>query len=743
MRTSTLTRFKGVAAVTACSLILSPALEVAAQQPSTAPKPATAQKPASPLAAAAKKPTPSASADIDGGWPRVYGPPSGSMFMLYQPQVASWTDQKRMVAFEAVSYTAKGAQKAALGTIKLEATTSVAVSERLVNFTDFKITESNFPTLERDAVKTAVDEINTYIPREDRVIALDRVLAYIDKSEIVPKNVDGLKADPPVIFYSTSPARLVNIDGDPIWSPIRENDLKYAVNTNWDLFQHEPTKTFYLRDDKHWLQAASVTGPWKAAGTLPASFSKLPPDDNWKDVKAALPGTPPASVPKMFVSTTPAELISLNGPPSYLLISGTQLLWVSNSENDVFRLGKTGPVYLLVSGRWFSAPDFTGPWTFATLKLPEDFKKIPVEHPRSRVLASVPGTAQAAEAVMLAQIPATARVDKKTVKPPEVTYSGDPKFDAIPPTTVSRAVNTDRDIIKSGDLYYMCFDGVWFMSRTPNGPWEVTGTIPSAIYEIPPSSPSYNVTNVTVVEDNSDAVVFATAAAYTGMMVAWGCVVWGTGYYYPPYVMYGGFYPGYYPYYPTYGYRASYNPWTGAYTRGAVAYGPYGGAGVGARYNPRTGTYSRGAAAWGPAGARGAASADNPRTGAVGATRQGAGVYGSWGQTGVARGDQWASTSRVTNNVTGATTRRTETSGGGTAVTRNGQRNNSGVAKTGNGDVYAGRDGNVYRNQGGGWQKYENGGWNNVDTPTPSSRPGAKPARRARTTLVRARIRRR
>ena len=71
---------------------------------------------------------------------------------------------------------------------------------------------------------------------------------------------------------------------------------------------------------------------------------------------------------------------------------GTGLLWVSNTESDVFRMGKTGPVYYLVAGRWFSAPDFTGPWTFATPSLPADFKKIPLEHERSRVLASVPGT---------------------------------------------------------------------------------------------------------------------------------------------------------------------------------------------------------------------------------------------------------------------------------------------------------------------------------------------------------------
>ena len=118
----------------------------------------------------------------------------------------------------------------------------------------------------------------------------------------------------------------------------------------------------------------------------------------------------------------------------------------------------------------------------------------------------------------------------------------------------------------------MCTDGVWFTSKAATGPWEVASTIPKEIYEIPPSSPSHNVTYVTVVEDKSDDdwVTFAAVAGYTGMMVAWGCAVWGTGWYYPPYVGYGGFYPVYYPYYRSYGASAWYNPYTGAYGRARV-----------------------------------------------------------------------------------------------------------------------------------------------------------------------------
>ncbi len=677
----------------------------------------------SPLAAAAASANAASAAVGDRGWPRAYETPSGLRFTIYQPQIASWETQRRMVAYAAVSVELPGGQKPALGTAKVEASTKVALDDRLVNFSDMALTETNFPTLPKEQVRDIAAEITRAIPDSDRMIALDRVLASVDKSQITPKNVEGLNTDPPPIFFSQTPAVLVNIDGDPIWSPIKENDLKFAVNTNWDLYLHEPSKTYYLLNEGAWMKTSDLKGTWEPAGKLPESFKKLPADANFKEAKAAVPGKKLSAkdAPTVFVSVVPAELVVIQGEPRYILVDGTtDLLWVSDTEADVFRMGKTGPVYYVVAGRWFSAPGFDGPWTFATPDLPADFQQIPLEHPRSRVLASVPGTQQAAEAVLLAQIPQTARVNRKEIKAPDVAYQGAPKFEPVPTTKVEYAVNTDKDIVKFGDLYYMCFQGVWFISAKPDGPWEVCSKVPKEIYAIPASSPVQNVTYVTVVEDdsNDEWVTFAAVAAYTGVMIAWGCAWWGTGYYHPPYWGWGGGYPYYYPRYPTYGYGAWYNPWTGGYGRAAVAYGPYGGAGVGARYNPTTGTYARGAVAYGPYGARGAAEAYNPRTGAYGQTRQGSGVYGSWGSTAVQRGDNWAQTSRVTNNRTGTTTRVTQGSGGGAAVTRNTPGpGGGGVARTGSGDVYAGRDGNVYKNEGGSWQKYDNGSWNSVERP--------------------------
>jgi hypothetical protein len=655
----------------------------------------------------------------DKGWPRGFSLPSEAQIVMYQPQVASWDDRRHIVALAAVSYVAKGEQKPILGTIKVEADTLVSLEQRLVKFSTFKITEANFQTLPKDQTREIVSELEKNIPDEDRIIALDRVLVQLDKSQIIPKNVEGLKSDPPKIFLSRTPAILLSFDGDPIWSPIKDNELKFAVNTNWDLFQHEPTALYYLRNDTTWLRSTDLKGPWSYASKLPDSFAKLPDDDNWKEVKANLPGKPVNEAPTVYFSTEPAELILIDGKPKFVPVPGTALLWISNTESDLFAIGPDGPLYYLVAGRWFRAPNFNGNWVFATPNLPPDFLKISLEHPRSRVLASVPGTQQAAEAVVLASVPQIARVNKKEIKAPEVNYQGEPQYEPIAGTQLQRAVNTDKEIIKVGDMYYMCFQGIWFMATTAKGPWTLATSVPAQVYQIPANSPAHSVTYVTVEQDDDDDddwVTYAAVAGYTGTMIGWGCAVWGTGWYYPPYYWYGGYYPIYYPYWRTYGYGSWYNPYTGIYGTAGRIYGPYGGVGFGARYNPSTGTYARGAFAYGPYGARGAAQAYNPRTGTYAATRQGSGVYGSWGSTYVQRGDDWASTKRFTNRATGNTTRVTRGDEGG-MIRRRGQEGTGFIGKKGD-NVYAGRDGNAYRrDQNGNWSKWENGGWNQVGKP--------------------------
>src|SRR5206468_12402149 len=109
----------------------------------------------------------------------------------------------------------------------------------------------------------------------------------------------------------------------------------------------------------------------------------------------------------------------------------------------VFVFTPTQQFYYLTAGRWFSASDLQGSWTYATPDLPPDFAKIPPSSPASAILASVPGTEEAKDAVLLAQVPTT-----MTIKPAEaqakvkVDYSGGLKIEPIKGTSMEYATKT-------------------------------------------------------------------------------------------------------------------------------------------------------------------------------------------------------------------------------------------------------------------------------------------------------------
>ena len=86
-----------------------------------------------------------------------YTTPSAAQVTLYQPQIDSWPDHQHMTLFAAVSYLPNTTQKPVLGTLKIEAETQVALDDRLVNFSDFKITLANFPSVPKEQIGAVVN----------------------------------------------------------------------------------------------------------------------------------------------------------------------------------------------------------------------------------------------------------------------------------------------------------------------------------------------------------------------------------------------------------------------------------------------------------------------------------------------------------------------------------------------------------------------------------------------------------
>jgi hypothetical protein len=664
------------------------------------------------------------------GWPREMTQ-NGAHIIYYQPQIDEWQNYRTLNARMAISVTPVGG-KPTPGVVSIQARTDANVETRNVVISDIKVIDARFPSVDAAGdAKLAELVRNFFAPDKTISISLDRLTAEVEEGKVSAPTVQ-LDNTPPKIFVSRGPTVLLLIDNKEVRAPIEKTKLEFVVNANWTVLFDKDGKKYYLLNGKQWLTAAKLEGPWTVAAQLPKEMNKLPADDNWSEIKKAIPPQSPAgAAPTVIFSNVPAEVIQFNGTPIYSKIPDTQLTRATNTDSVLFVQTNEQKYYFLVSGRWFRSASLDGPWTFAGGDLPADFAKIPPNGPSSDVLASVPGTQEASDAVLLAQIPTTAIVNIKEAEAQvKVQYDGSPQFKPIESTSLSYATNTQDKIIKVGDIYYLCFQAVWFMSTTPTGPWKVASSVPKEIYTIPPTSPVYNVTYVTQVQTSPTTVESDHTAGYLGMFFLGAAVgltiAYGTGYYYPPYYYYPPFgYPIYRPYPITYGVGAFYHPYSGTYGVARGAYGPYGGVTGAAWYNPSTGRYGRSVSAYGPYGSVTAARTYNPYTGVYGATRQGSNAYGNWGSSVAIRGDQWAQTAHRTNsNGTAAGFR---TSEGARGVGYNGANGNSGFVAQGKDDnVYAGRNGDVYRKDSSGdWQKYENGGW--ADTgpkPTPHATNG-------------------
>lgn len=660
----------------------------------------------------------------DTGWPR-QRTENGNILVTYQPQVDDWKNFRELDWRMAISITPAGGQPA-VGVAELHGQTTVDTENKMVLVSNISIKKTYFPSLDPSSAAQMDRLLRTFLPQAV-TITLHQFVASVPKTESTPSV--QLKNDPPVIFVSNKPAILLDVDGQPVRAPVRNTGLEYVVNTHWPLFFEKSKSEYFLLANEQWLHATNLQGPWSAAAKLPKDMEKLPNEAQWADLKNFVllpPAKSNATVPTVFYSTDPAEIILFDGNPSYAQIPGTQLLYATNTTSYLFLDASTDRYYYLTAGRWFRANSLGGPWTFATPNLPADFFQIPADSPAAQVLASVPGTEEAKDSVLMAKIPTTVIVNPAAAAShASVTYDGTPQFAPIQGTSLYYAVNTPQKVIKDGNLFYLCFQGVWFVSSEPQGPWRTAQYVPEQIYTIPPSSPVYNVTYVTQTVNSDGNVQASYTAGYSGVFVmdagAGAVIAGGTGYTYPPYIatapVYG--YPVYYPTPYTYGAATYYKSATGAYGVSQTAYGPYGSATRTASYNPYSGTYAQSAKASTAYGSTAVGQAYNPYTGAYGTTKQSSNAYSQWGSSAVTKGGETAYTQHYTTAQ--GSVGSAQTSAGGTAAAGKSEYGYTAAGKTESGDMYAGHDGNVYKNTGSGWQTYNNGSWTSVQPPASAS----------------------
>jgi hypothetical protein len=492
-------------------------------------------------------------------WPKDIPLDNGGKITMYQPQPESLKGNT-LSARAAVSVVKSPGEDPTFGAIWFDAVLETNKDTRTATLESLNVKEAKFPAIQDNQLLQQYSQlVQTQVPNWDLQFSLDELLTSIQQEQQL--NDPNLKNDAPTIIYRNKPTSLVILDGQPELQMDKTMGMQKVVNTPSIIVKNPDDNRYYLYGGGLWYSSNSVLNGWSYTPNPPSRIQQLDvqiqqqqakaQDSNASDTKATTPSD-------IIVSTTPAELIQTDGDATYQSVSGTNLLYANNSLNDIFKDINTQNTYTLLSGRWYSAPSLNGPWNYVPSdKLPADFAKIPEGSEKDGVLASVAGTDAAHDAVMDAQIPQTAKVDRKTATL-TVTFDGDPIFNRIKGTNLMVAENSSVTVLQSDGRYYAVDNGIWYASNSTSGPWSVATERPADVDNIPADNIAYNTKYVYIYDYSPDYVWTGYTPGYLGCYIYGPTVVWGTGWNYRPWYRHY-----YYPRPYTWGFGMQYNPWSG------------------------------------------------------------------------------------------------------------------------------------------------------------------------------------
>ncbi|MBX2925584.1 MAG: hypothetical protein KF746_25525 [Chitinophagaceae bacterium] len=488
-------------------------------------------------------------------WPKTLTTPDGDLIKVYQWQPESLTNGT-LQANAAISVLEKDKNDPVFGMIWF--TADADKNGQQVNIRSIAVNAIKLPDEGNESrLNNLKQVIGDAMTGWNLSLASSEINDALQLSQKEEKLSNSINNNPPTIIYSDKPSLLVVIDGAPKVQKNEKLGVDAVVNTPFNIIRYN--NKYYLFGGKHWYIANAATGPYAITTSIPSNLSAIEAEILQANKENNVQQEDNDYVIyNIIVTTEPAELLQSNGEPNFTPIQNTNLLFVKNSENDIFMDVTGQQYYVLLSGRWYRSSALKGKWQYiAPDKLPTDFAKIPEGSPKDNVLSSVAGTVAARDAVMNAQVPQTAKVDRRSANA-DIQYDGDPRFESIDGTDMDYAINTNGYVIRWRGGYYAVDNGVWFRANSARGPWIVAVERPYIVSLIPPRYPVYAMKYVYVYDVTPDFVYMGYTPGYLNTYVYGPTVVYGTGYYYRPW--FGNYYYAR-PY--TWGFNMHYNPWTG------------------------------------------------------------------------------------------------------------------------------------------------------------------------------------
>ncbi|MEN8158378.1 MAG: carbohydrate-binding family V/XII, partial [Bacteroidota bacterium] len=204
---------------------------------------------------------------------------------------------------------------------------------------------------------------------------------------------DGESVEEPVIpeiILRTTPAELLQSDGEPDFSPIKGTSILYMTNTADDILMNIETQEYFILAAGRWYRSNSLSdGPWAFVepDQVPEGFATIPADSDVGSVRSSVAGTQEAKeavlenqIPQTAeVDRSEAKLeLTYDGKPKFEPVGETGMKYAVNTDKSVLLIENR--YYCCDNAIWFESESATGPWIVST-SVPDQVQEIPPESP--------------------------------------------------------------------------------------------------------------------------------------------------------------------------------------------------------------------------------------------------------------------------------------------------------------------------------------------------------------------------
>ena len=235
-------------------------------------------------------------------------------------------------------------------------------------------------------------EATDKVPKKLEQIAEEAMGEEEETSDVSAEEEETLVEEDviPALVLRTSPAELLQSEGEPEFKPVEGTSILYMSNTADDILMNIDTQEYYILVAGRWYSSKSLTdGPWDFVDPekIPEGFSSIPADSDMGSVRSSIAGTQEAKeavlenqIPQTAeVDRAEAKLeVSYDGNPRFEKVGDTQMKYAINTDKSVLLIDKR--YFCCDNAIWFESDSPNGPWIVST-EVPGSIQEIPPESP--------------------------------------------------------------------------------------------------------------------------------------------------------------------------------------------------------------------------------------------------------------------------------------------------------------------------------------------------------------------------